>query len=121
MSIQLLNSAIDLLNSNINDKGRALVKALCEFDEDTQHSVENFVYIGWRAEHLPEFKDCQTFWLSPRKIMSLEDDWNAPVSYRNQNLLKLWIAAYGWNKEFQVSFNPQTGWCSLIGECSLAD
>ena len=86
-----------------------LVKAL---KPNTQHTAANFIYIGYMAEHLKEFEECETFWLSPRKIMDLEEF--GECSSRNRDVLEVWLFMYDWNTEFQVSFNKQTGWCSLI-------
>lgn len=112
--ISLLNHALSTLSTTSDqNQAQCILDTLKAFDTKTQHSSEKFIYIGWRAEHLSEFEDCDTFWLSPREIMNLESS-HAPCSSRNKDILMVWIFLYGWNKQFQVSFSKSTGWCSLI-------
>ena len=110
----LLKQAISIVGHDVKhstEQGRFLVNALNSV-MDTEHSEQQFVYVGWRSEHLPTFSECETFWLSPQKIMSLEQ--YGGCSSRNRELIRLWVATYGLYKEVQVNLDPTTGWCSLM-------
>ena len=95
----------------IDKKPKFLLDLLLSINPNTDHSKEKFVYIGYRSEYLPLFSDSESFYLSPRKIMDLEE--YGSCSSRNKEILELWIFLFGWNKEIRVS-NTISGWCSLM-------
>lgn len=101
---------VDLQNQN---RGEMIISLLSEIKDSTQYNAKKFVYIGFQGEYLPSLAECKSFWLSPRKIMNLEE-YSGSVSGRNEDVLKVWTFLFGLHAEIQVSFDPQTGWCSLI-------
>jgi len=97
LSNHISNIKLETTDVPIPEKAGLLIEVLKALNPDTQHSSDNFVYIGHRAEHLPVFENSETFWLSPMKIMSLEQ--YGSCSSRNEELLKTWIFLYGFKKE----------------------
>jgi len=97
----------------IDKKPKFLLDLLMSINPKTDHSKDKFIYIGYCAEYLPLFADSKSFWLSPQKIMDLEE--YGSCSSRNKEILELWIFLFGWNKEIQVSHTPGgSGWCSVM-------
>ena len=103
-----LNAPVDPQN-----RGALIISLLSEIKDNHSHSSKNFIYIGWKGEYLPSLSECESFWLSPRKVMNLEE-YSGAVSGRNEDLLKVWTFLFGLHAEIQVSFDPNSGWCSLI-------
>ena len=100
-------------NIPIEQKPDLLINILLSINPESDHSKDKFIYIGYRAEYLTLFENSKSFWLSPKKIMGLED--NGSCSRRNKEILELWIFLFGWNKEIQVSYTPMgSGWCSVM-------
>ena len=111
LSNHISNIKLETTDVPIPEKAGLLIEVLKALNPDTQHSSDNFVYIGHRAEHLPVFENSETFWLSPMKIMSLEQ--YGSCSSRNEELLKTWIFLYGFKKEIQVQ-QLGNGWCKVM-------
>ena len=97
----------------IEQKADFLLNLLLSINPKTDHSKDKFIYIGYCAEYLPRFENSKSFWLTPQKIMDLEE--YGSCSGRNREVLELWIFLFGWNKEIQVSHTPGgSGWCSVM-------
>lgn len=105
------NIKLETADVPIPEKAQLLIDVLKTLNPDTQHSADKFVYVGHRAEHLPTFQNSETFWLSPMKIMNLEN--YGACSSRNEELLKVWIFLFGFKKEIQVQ-QLGNGWCKVM-------